>query len=149
MSLAYIGLSHQENGKHKIYSLVYCISSSLFITVRRHKLDHLVINSATIVASKEGLTLASYSCHSSYPQQLMAKWLKNPNTVRACYPELGLKASKWYGYTKTRQARQNRPRRSKTKKWLVLSGFLDQTFTGNFKEVDQLMPDSTRISLCV
>ena len=58
-------------------------------------------------------------------------------------------AGKWCGYTKARQARQNHPRRSKTKKWLVLSGFMDQKFAGNFKKVVQMMQDSTRISLCL
>ena len=53
----------------------------------------------------------------------------------------------WYGYTKTRQARQNRPRRSQTKKWLVLSGFLHQKFAGKLKEVGQIVPDSTRLCL--
>ena len=40
-------------------------------------------------------------------------------------------------------------RQSQTKKWLVLSGFLHQKFAGNFKKVVQMMPDSTRISLCL
>ena len=50
----------------------------------------------------------------------------------------------WYGYTKTRQARQNCPRRSQTKKWLVLSGFLHQKFAGNLKQVGQIVPDCAR-----
>jgi len=31
------------------------------------------------------------------------------------------------------------------KKFLVLSGFLDQRFAGNLKEVGQIAPDSARI----
>ena len=46
-------------------------------------------------------------------------------------------------------ARQNHTRRSQTKKLLVLSGFLDQKFEGNLKEVGQIVPDSARISLCL
>ena len=55
----------------------------------------------------------------------------------------------WYGYTKARQTRQNCPRRSKTKIWLVLSGYLDQKFEGNLKEVAQIVPDNTKTSLCL
>ena len=47
------------------------------------------------------------------------------------------------------KARQNRPRRSQTKKWLVLSGFLHQKFAGNLKEVAQIVPDNTKTSLCL
>ena len=41
------------------------------------------------------------------------------------------------------------PDGARQKKLLVLSGILDQKFVGNFKEVDQIVPDSTRISLCL
>ena len=44
-------------------------------------------------------------------------------------------------------ARQNHARRSQMKKLLVLSGFLDQKFAGNLKEVGQIVPDSVRILL--
>ena len=53
----------------------------------------------------------------------------------------------WYGYTKTRQARRNRLRRSQTKKWLLLSGFLHQKFAGTSKQVGQIVPDNTRFCL--
>ena len=43
----------------------------------------------------------------------------------------------------------DKARRSQTKKWLARSGFLHQKFAGNFKKVVQMMPDSTRISLCL
>ena len=46
-------------------------------------------------------------------------------------------------------ARQNHARRSQMKKLLVLSGFLDQKFAGNLKEVGQIVPDSVRILLCL
>ena len=41
------------------------------------------------------------------------------------------------------------PDRARQKKWLVLSGFLHQKFAGKLKEVGQIVPDSTRISLCL
>ena len=44
-------------------------------------------------------------------------------------------------------ARQNHARRSQMKKLLVPSGFLDQKFEGNLKEVGQIVPDSVRILL--
>ena len=40
-------------------------------------------------------------------------------------------------------------RRSQTKKWLVLSGFLHQKFAGNLKQVGQIVPDNTRFCLFV
>ena len=46
-------------------------------------------------------------------------------------------------------ARQNHARWSQMKKLLVLSGFLDQKFAGNLKEVGQIVPDSVRILLCL
>ena len=53
----------------------------------------------------------------------------------------------WTGYIQT--ARQNRTRQSQMKKPLVLSGFLDQKFAGNLKEVAQIVPDNTKTSLCL
>jgi len=44
-------------------------------------------------------------------------------------------------------ARQNHARRSQMKKLLVPSGFLDQKFEGNLKEVGQIVPDSVKILL--
>ena len=44
-------------------------------------------------------------------------------------------------------ARQNHTRRSQMKKLLVPSGFLDQKFEGNLKEVGQIVPNSVRILL--
>ena len=38
-------------------------------------------------------------------------------------------------------------RRSQTKKWLVPSGFLHHEFSGNMKEVGQIVPDNTRFCL--
>ena len=46
-------------------------------------------------------------------------------------------------------ARQNCTRQSHMKKLLVLSGFLDQKFAGNLREVGQVVPNSARISLCL
>ena len=45
--------------------------------------------------------------------------------------------------------RQNHARWSQMKNLLVLSGFLDQKFVGNLKEVGQIVPDSIRILLCL
>ena len=45
--------------------------------------------------------------------------------------------------------RQNHARWSQMKNLLVLSGFLDQKFVGNLKEVGQIVPDSARISICL
>ena len=39
-------------------------------------------------------------------------------------------------------ARQNRTRQSQMKQLLVLSGFVDQKFAGNLKEVGQIVPNS-------